>query len=129
MTPVAGDILKVYCTNKMVWHFGVYAENGRVIDMAPKNGIKERTWEEFSEGEAVYIEPRKPDDLPRQSILARARLRIGEKGYSVLFSNCEHFVSWCRKGKENSKQVLNFLLLAIGLIAIIVLLCQASRKR
>ena len=40
-----------------------------------------------------------------EEIVKRAKSKLGEKGYNVLFKNCEHFVTWCRYGKESSQQV------------------------
>jgi hypothetical protein len=42
----------------------------------------------------------------------RARSRIGETSYNLVFNNCEHFAVWCKTGIPESKQVeevLNFL--------------------
>ncbi|XP_035699314.1 phospholipase A and acyltransferase 3-like [Branchiostoma floridae] len=38
-------------------------------------------------------------------IVDRARSRLGETGYNVLWKNCEHFATWCRYGVEQSQQV------------------------
>ncbi len=35
----------------------------------------------------------------------RARSRIGEDSYSLIFNNCEHFVIWCKTGVSESHQV------------------------
>jgi hypothetical protein len=42
----------------------------------------------------------------------RARSRIGEGSYSLIFNNCEHFAVWCKTGISHSSQVnivLSFL--------------------
>ncbi|XP_066299079.1 phospholipase A and acyltransferase 3-like [Branchiostoma lanceolatum] len=41
----------------------------------------------------------------RWEIVERARSRLGEEGYNVLWKNCEHFATWCRYGEEKSQQV------------------------
>ncbi|CAL1545347.1 unnamed protein product [Lymnaea stagnalis] len=38
-------------------------------------------------------------------ILKNARKKLGAGGYDLLFSNCEHFATWCRYGKARSGQV------------------------
>ena len=38
-------------------------------------------------------------------IIERALSRIGEKNYSLIGNNCEHFVNWCRTGRAESRQV------------------------
>ncbi len=39
----------------------------------------------------------------------RARSRIGEDSYSLIFNNCEHFVIWCKTGVSESHQVNELL--------------------
>jgi len=36
--------------------------------------------------------------------LERARSRVGEKRYSVVLNNCEHFVNWSKTGTAESHQ-------------------------
>ena len=40
-----------------------------------------------------------------EETVERARSRIGERGYDLLFHNCEHFAVWCKTGVEKSEQV------------------------
>jgi Lecithin retinol acyltransferase len=42
-----------------------------------------------------------PDDL----VTERAKSRLGESEYNLLFNNCEHFATWCKTGAPASKQV------------------------
>lgn len=42
-----------------------------------------------------------------EETIRRARSRMGEKHYNLVFNNCEHFVMWCKTGKAVSKQVIN----------------------
>ena len=35
---------------------------------------------------------------PPDEVCKRAYNRLGEKGYSVVKNNCEHFASWCKTG-------------------------------
>lgn len=44
--------------------------------------------------------------------LRRAKSRMGESSYSLIFNNCEHFVVWCKTGVSESHQV-NAVILAI----------------
>ena len=41
--------------------------------------------------------------------VARARSRLGQRGYNLLLNNCEHFAIWCKTGLEKSEQVDSFL--------------------
>jgi len=42
-------------------------------------------------------------------IVKRALSRMGNIGYNMLWSNCEHFASWCRYGMAWSDQVDKFM--------------------
>jgi hypothetical protein len=39
----------------------------------------------------------------------RAKSRIGENKYSLIFNNCEHFAIWCKTGISESHQVNDIL--------------------
>lgn len=38
-------------------------------------------------------------------VVARAESRLGERGYHLVFNNCEHFARWCATGRHSSAQV------------------------
>ncbi len=38
----------------------------------------------------------------------RAKSRVGEDEYSLIFNNCEHFALWCKTGLRESSQVDDF---------------------
>jgi hypothetical protein len=40
-----------------------------------------------------------------EQTVARARSRLGESRYNLLWNNCEHFALWCKTGQERSFQV------------------------
>ena len=42
-------------------------------------------------------------------MVERAKSRLGEHDYNLLFNNCEHFASWCKTGNGNSRQIKDFL--------------------
>jgi hypothetical protein len=44
-------------------------------------------------------------DHSSDAVIERAKNRIGEKNFHVLFNNCEHFASWCVTGISNSEQI------------------------
>lgn len=54
----------------------------------------------------------KSDDVKLYSPLetvARARSKLGERGYNLLLDNCEHFAVWCKTGLYRSEQVEKFI--------------------
>ncbi len=44
-------------------------------------------------------------DPSPDAVIGRAEARIGERAFSIIFHNCEHFSSWCKTGISNSEQV------------------------
>ncbi|PAX51198.1 lecithin retinol acyltransferase family protein [Brunnivagina elsteri] len=44
---------------------------------------------------------------PDDKVIQRAKSRLGESKYSLLFNNCEHFATWCKTGLSDSEQVSN----------------------
>ena len=101
-------------------HHGIYVGDNRVIHfdstaarklLGTVNGappkIVEVSLDEFSGGSEIHI--RVYDDPstvfgPGESI-ARARSKLGERGYDLALNNCEHFAVWCKTGEPSSTQV------------------------
>ena len=52
-----------------------------------------------------------------EETVRRARERVGEEEYNLIFRNCEHFALWCKTGVEESTQVIHGAMqcLAFGL--------------
>ena len=97
-------------------HYGVYIGNGKVIHFAPLEGqeismengiIHESTLESFLNGRALQIDKNVEKRFSEDEIVKRARSRLGEKGYSLITNNCEHFARWCVTGENISYQVIN----------------------
>jgi hypothetical protein len=57
----------------------------------------------------------------------RARSRLGEDGYNVVTSNCEHFVFWCRTGLSTSQQLGGLLFGGASLLTALFTSAFASR--
>jgi hypothetical protein len=47
-------------------------------------------------------------------VIDRAKGRLGEAKYDVIFNNCEHFATWCKTGLHDSEQVKNAGAVASG---------------
>uniref|UniRef100_A0A915EML2 G-protein coupled receptors family 1 profile domain-containing protein n=1 Tax=Ditylenchus dipsaci TaxID=166011 RepID=A0A915EML2_9BILA len=47
--------------------------------------------------------------LPIEEIVKKAESKIGDKNYSLLSKNCEHFANFCRYGEESSNQVVDYI--------------------
>jgi hypothetical protein len=91
-------------------HDGIYLGHGQVIHLAScgsgKSGARVQVgdFREFASGGRVTVRPYKGERDPEQTI-ARAMSRLGDGGYHLIFSNCEHFARWCVTGSHASEQV------------------------
>ncbi len=91
-------------------HHGIDCGDGFVIHYAGEPLEKQNAcvrldpYEIFAKGDLVtareYASCHAPD-----AVLERARSRIGEQGYNLVFNNCEHFARWCKTGDHDSEQV------------------------
>ncbi|WP_159991987.1 lecithin retinol acyltransferase family protein [Pelistega ratti] len=94
-------------------HHGIYIGNGQVIHYSgladgvhqQKGSVCQVSLEEFEQGNKSYIQNHTGAMSP-DMIVQRAKSRLGEKNYHVVFNNCEHFVNWCIEGEHKSEQVI-----------------------
>lgn len=94
-------------------HHGIYVGLGKVIhhsgwsEAFKKGPIECTSIEDFCAGNGFKI--KLYDSIvyspPEIVMRARRRLRAGNTKYNLLFSNCEHFATWCVTGMESSEQV------------------------
>lgn len=111
------------------WHHGVDIGDGTVIhyfhSTAKKTAgvVKRVKLKTFAKGQPILVYPL-PGDDPKV-IVSRAKSRLGEKTYSALEWNCEHFVEYCRQGRAGSDQAKTIKslssILAIALLAPVTL--------
>ena len=103
-----------------IHHYGVYVSDGEVIQFgfAPnlRAGQKDAdvtvlstSLADFQNGEASETAVFTPEEAaahptPAETITT-ARNRMGERGYHILYNNCEHFAYECVTGKHYSEQV------------------------
>jgi hypothetical protein len=84
-------------------HHGLYIGNHKVIHYS-KGQIRMDSLEEFQKFSKIIVLD-SPITRSRKSVISRAKIRLGEKEYNVVFNNCEHFVTWCRSGGEYSDTI------------------------
>jgi len=108
-----GDHLDVY--RGLYWHHGIYVGDNMVIHFDGEPGgnigdarIKKATLDEFAKGGTPKVYAHKNPRYSNEETVARAHMRLGEDGYSLIKNNCEHFVYWCRTGLHRSLQVNNY---------------------
>lgn len=97
-----GDHLKI--SRGVYTHHGIYAGDGTVIhysqgyDDIPE--IREVPFPEFAGVSKVMLVPESESPLrfSADEAVRRARSRLGEQSYNLIYNNCENFVRWCRSG-------------------------------
>jgi len=67
-----------------------------------------RSLAEFSRGRRIRVRSH-DGGYSIETVVARARSRLGEDGYRLLSNNCEHFCEWCVHGRNRSLQIEQWL--------------------
>ena len=109
-----GDMIRVSFGN--FYHYGIFVSDDEVIQfgLPPTEGLLNRKFDEisvcvtdidtFSMGKIVevasIVKGEKLKRLSPNKTVARAKSRIGEKGYDILHNNCEHFARYCYLGEK-----------------------------
>ena len=116
--PRYGDMIRV--KSGTVYHYGVYVSDDEVIQFglapAARPALKDSEVEvlstdidTFLSGQflevAEFDRKEKKTPPPPDEVIAKARARMGERGYHILYNNCEHFANECVTGKHYSQQV------------------------
>ncbi|XP_065180275.1 phospholipase A and acyltransferase 2-like [Sycon ciliatum] len=118
---VPGDILEFFRGTYL--HYGVKVDGENVVHMtgdgpvrwqniassASENAVvKKELFSKVVRGASSVQVWNKYDDryqpYPADKIVRRALSNIGQRGYHLLFLNCEHFSNWCRYGISMSHQ-------------------------
>jgi lecithin:retinol acyltransferase len=64
---------------------------------------------DFARGRPTRVVGRGATDADRALAVQRALSRVGERGYSLIGGNCEHFTTWCATGVAASQQVVDWI--------------------
>jgi len=109
-----GDHLRVQRVG--FWHHAIDVGGGWVVDYSSDEGktieamqVRLRPFHAFASAtdnvETVsYLEG---EAVPAEVTVLRAFARIGERAYSLLGNNCEHFCTWCKTGTRYSLQAFD----------------------
>ena len=116
--PRYGDMIRV--KSGTVYHYGVYVSDDEVIQFglapAARPALKDSEVEvlftdidTFLSGQFLEVaefdrKEKKANRTPDEAV-STARARLGERGYHILYNNCEHFANECVRGKHSSEQV------------------------
>lgn len=98
-----------------VTHHGVDCGDGYIIhyDMQRISMIPKT---KFGKGRTIRIKEYGTCDID-DLVLERAKSKLYEKRYNILFNNCEHFAYYCKTGKRKSEQVKKLGALSGGVVA------------
>lgn len=111
--PTRGDMLRVALGG--IYHFGIYVSDGEVIQFglspALRVGIPDsevavvatdmKTFLVGGEAEvAEFDASERVGHRTADEVVAYARSKIGTRGYSILYNNCEHFAYECVSGRR-----------------------------
>lgn len=80
-------------------HHGLYIGDNEVIHYL-KKGVRRDSLEVFADGARIFVK-NSPLKYDKDEVVRRARYRVWEEEYNVIFNNCESFVRWCRSGGED----------------------------
>jgi len=67
--------------------------------------VEETSLEAFSATNGFTVKTYASPRFSSQEVVDRARSRLGEDQYHLLFNNCEHFCEWCINDKHHSEQI------------------------
>ncbi|ROL80706.1 NC domain protein [Pseudomonas protegens] len=70
-----------------------------------KGCIESTSLEAFLQGRNARIKTYRKVCFRGPDICRRARSRLGEDQYNLVFNNCEHFANWCATDRHTSEQV------------------------
>ena len=107
---IAGDHIYVKRKGFFYSHHGIYAGYGQVLHF--RGAVQEKKdptvilsdMETFLKNGRLQRRTYK-QRLPHAETLQIARAQLAQKGYSLVFNNCEHFATYCATGKKKSPQV------------------------
>ena len=115
--PQLGDMVRVRVGE--IYHYGVYVSDDEIIQfgLAPqaRSGIKDSDVEVVSSDVDAFLlggflevaqfdKKESKTRVKPQITVEKARSRLGEKGYNILYNNCEHFAYECVTGKKYCSQ-------------------------
>ncbi len=94
-------------------HHGIYTGDDKVIHYAGNSGdpaadgqkVQIVGLDRFHGGLGYWVVPHGHTRYSPDDVVARARSRLAEDGYSVFSNNCEHFCNWVVDGDHLSQQV------------------------
>lgn len=117
--PQKGDHIRVQRMNGLYAHHGIYVSDEEIIHFTGKDDDSILDWSKpeviqtdlayFLKGGTLevkeYTDEEFADLYSPEQIVTYARACLGDKGYNLIFNNCEHFANVCTLGRFRSHQV------------------------
>lgn len=117
--PVLGDIIRVKVGS--IYHYGIYVDDEKVVQFGLSPALRGdlesdkvevclSNIEMFLCGGFLEVGVSEKKDKKRNSpqiTVETALSRIGEKGYNIIYNNCEHFAYECFSGEKYCSQTEN----------------------
>ncbi|KAH9490834.1 hypothetical protein Btru_033519 [Bulinus truncatus] len=102
-----GDVVKIPTDHHV--HWGVYVGDSMIIHISETKNcnlqgmpntivVTKESLLSVAKGNEAYRDFADLRPLPRHSIVARAKSKVGCLPYEEMFKSCEHFIFWCRYG-------------------------------
>lgn len=90
-------------------HHGIDCGDGSVIHYrkAGEATITQTAIAEFAQNQPIRTKLYTTAFLP-EIVMNRAISRLGEQQYDLFTNNCEHFATWCKVGRSESAQLVNY---------------------
>jgi hypothetical protein len=98
-------------------HHGLYVGNNTVIHLTRTSIIEAVPMHEFTDGNGYKIQ-KYHSLFSHTEIIERAKSRLGNSDYSVIFNNCEHFINWCLHNSKHSHQIIDVTALSTAITGI-----------
>lgn len=108
-------------------HHGIYIGNFRVIHSSglsqalSAGPVEETSLENFLDGRYCHVIDHSNPMFVGTQVVERARSKLGENRYNILFNNCEHFCEWCINNTQISEQVTRAAVATTSLAASAIL--------
>jgi len=128
-----GDHIRV--RRPLYRHHGIDMGDGSVIHATGEPGrmkldaeVRRTPLADFLRG-GVDLEVVTATGFTADEVASRAESALGDRSYSLLFNNCEHFARWCQTGAASSRQVDSYAIAgtAVGVAAQVLLRTATSR--
>ncbi len=115
--PVPGDMIRVSLGG--IYHFGIYVSDDEVIQFGlpptQRVGVRDADVEVMSSDIDTFLaggflevcdfdRKEKKNNRKPSEIVSYARSKLGTRGYSILYNNCEHFANECVSGVHICRQ-------------------------